>query len=705
MWSVRRAWSGAIVAMAVVTAVVLPGLIALHFKGPLIYVLPCAAFAAGYVADPFKKGIGDWLVTPFRESSDLRDLTQMHDRHDQIQRVRDCPDPRVWRVHPSASVNGAEESAAFPPYVKRDLHGELAEAVQAGGLVVIQGPSAAGKTRLAFEVIQEVLPDWWLIVPEAPESLRKIAKIQGLRQAVVWLDDVERYLSPGALTERELNALCAAHRKDVLVVATLRSEALSALKESRGSETSVGLVTMTPIWRDRRRYLLSKNLSDQEEEKARKLSGGDDRIAAALEQDREIGFAAYLAAGPAVRDRWESAVNGEQRTAGAIITAAVDARRAGYLSSLPEGLLKELHVHYLPDDLEQRRSGADGFAVALKWASEAAVRGASGCLNLAAEEDCYEPFDYLVDDAQRANERPLGNLPPQVWEVLLARASLGDASSIGVMAEGAGLTSISEKAFRRGAERGVVTDMFNLANLLKGARKENEAEEWYRKAASRGDTGALLNLGILLKDQGRTSEAENEFREGAGKGDPAAMSNLGLLLKDLGRLDEAKRWHRESVRVGDLAAMVNLALMLRDENDEAAAEEAERLLRRAAEAGSAAAMFNLGVIFHTRKDLDEAESWYRQAIGEERDLCAVSNLGLLIHDRGDDERAAEFLRPAADEGFESAVINRGVLLGHSDQDFSFISGLCVVTVRATQAAAQRIDPGRDEAGSRGFEGG
>jgi hypothetical protein len=84
--------------------------------------------------------------------------------------------------------------------------------------------------------------------------------------------------------------------------------------------------------------LLDRFLTPAEHDRAEHERGADARIGAALEQQTGAGFAEYLAAAPAILTRWQSARNGENLTAGAIISAAVDARRAGYLSHLSRDL-------------------------------------------------------------------------------------------------------------------------------------------------------------------------------------------------------------------------------------------------------------------------------------------------------------------------------------------------------------------------------
>jgi TPR repeat protein len=57
--------------------------------------------------------------------------------------------------------------------------------------------------------------------------------------------------------------------------------------------------------------------------------------------------------------------------------------------------------------------------------------------------------------------------------------------------------------------------MGSLGVLLATQRKNAEAEQWYRKAADAGRTSAMFNLGVLLREQGKDAEAGQWFRKAA----------------------------------------------------------------------------------------------------------------------------------------------------------------------------------------------
>jgi len=211
---------------------------------------------------------------------------------------------------------------------------------------------------------------------------------------VVWLDDVERYLAGDGLDSGVLDAF---GHHDTTLLATLRSEARLGLI---GTEPDSGLRrTAEEVLKRARTIRLSRDLSADERSRAERHRD-DAPIAAALDHPGYVGFAEYLAAGPATLDRWRSARNGEHPIAGAIISAAVDVRRAGFVAPVPHALLRVLYERYLETRDRADRHRLPSFDEGLAWAAEP-VRGASGCLDPMGG-DRYHPFDYLTSGGRRA---------------------------------------------------------------------------------------------------------------------------------------------------------------------------------------------------------------------------------------------------------------------------------------------------------------
>jgi hypothetical protein len=579
-----------------------------------------------------------------------------------LPKVSECTDPRALGVHaavrPAKHVAGQQRGApgAVPPYVPRDADDSalLADGFASGGLVIIEGPAAAGKTRMAYEAMRRRAPGRQLIVPGDPAALRGL-QTAGVRLAdtIVWLDDIHDYLAAGGLDGPVVDALCPPGRRDVLLLATLRSEARRTL-DAAGLDTTVRRAIREVVGRARV-IPLSRALTPAERHRAQQRRTADPRIAAALDQHTGAGFAEFLAAAPPILHRWQSV---RDSTGGAIITAAVDARRAGVLSPLPRDLLQALHACYL-DARHAHLPGEPGFGDALSWATQP-VRGASSCLAPLGGET-YEPFDYLLEHAQATGSAH--PVPPAAWPVLLTCAAPADMSSLAIAAHEAGRPDISETAFRRAADAGDASSMCNLGVLLDAAGRRAEAARWFRQAAGAGHVRAICHLGLLLDAAGRREEAEEWLRQAAGAGDADAMCHLGALLDAAGRREDAEEWLRQAVGAGHIAALDDLGALLEEMGRH---DEAGQWYRQAADAGHTGAMDRLGVLLHEMGRAQEAEHWYRQA-ADAGHASAMDNLGALLHEMGRAQQAEHWYRQAAATGHTGAKYNLGALLEQADR--------------------------------------
>ncbi|GAA2357426.1 hypothetical protein Cme02nite_51060 [Catellatospora methionotrophica] len=135
--------------------------------------------------------------------------------------------PRVRDVRPAqlgvkAAIGSTGPTARNAlPYLEREVDKELDWLVAGGGVVLVHGRAAAGKTRTAYEAINRLRPEHGLLVPESGRALRELADSrEELRNVVVWLDDLERYLTPQGLDRSVLERLCPPGRSDVVVLAT-----------------------------------------------------------------------------------------------------------------------------------------------------------------------------------------------------------------------------------------------------------------------------------------------------------------------------------------------------------------------------------------------------------------------------------------------------------------------------------------------------
>ncbi|MGA4846966.1 hypothetical protein ACOBQB_12135 [Streptomyces sp. G5(2025)] len=201
------------------------------------------------------------------------------------------------------------DGPALPPYVPRDmdviLRALLREALDRGGFVCLVGEGAAGATRAAFEAVRTEAADRRVLAPRAPSHLALLTdrpRPPVSRAPVIWLDDLERFLVPDGLCVEVLGELVRARFP---VVATLDIQSYEALTASRGrvlyrllhDSRGARVLNYAPPIRLARRWTPS--------ELARARLSEDRRVREATRYVR-APVAEYLAAGPALRDRWES---------------------------------------------------------------------------------------------------------------------------------------------------------------------------------------------------------------------------------------------------------------------------------------------------------------------------------------------------------------------------------------------------------------
>ena len=528
--------------------------------------------------------------------------------------VRDITDPVLLGVHPAAPAavpaDGGGQGAGehVPAYVPRDADGGLRERLAAGGFVLLVGDSAAGKSRAAFEAMTATLPGHLLVYPSGRDAAAvAVTRAAQARQSVLWLDDLERYLGNGGLTAAQVGRLIAGNDGHRVVIATLRAaeEARITADAPSGDDAAVQAL------RDARQILdlartirLPRMFSGAELDRAR-VRDWDPRVAEALAHSADYGIAEYLSAGPELLRDWEDARHssaGPNARGAALVTAAIDIRRAGHTSPIPRVLLDAVHEHYL-DDPEHARIPREPLPDAWAWAIR--QRRATTALLHSTASDRIEVFDYLVDAVQL---RALAgsHVPGPVVEVAIDTGDPADTSSLGDTAYAQGRYPLAEYARRHdwqaksanpalGAEHpDTLASRNKLASVLGGLGRLEEAEAENRAVleirtrvlgAEHPDTlTSRSNLAFVLRELGRLEEAEAENRAvleirtrvlGAEHPDTlTSRSNLAFVLRNLGRLEEAEAENRAVLEIrtrvlgaehrDTLTSRSNLAFVLRD---------------------------------------------------------------------------------------------------------------------------------------------
>jgi tetratricopeptide (TPR) repeat protein len=483
--------------------------------------------------------------------------------------------PVVLGVHQAAAVPATvatESAASVPAYVPRDIDGQLREWLSASGFVLLVGDSTAGKSRAAFEALS-TLPRHVLVCPEDREALGvAVHRAAAERRCVLWLDDLERYLGAGGLTPEHLGRLLTGSGHHRVVLATIRAAEQARITASPpGNETGRQTARDIRLVIGQARSIRVARMFTGAELARASATDWDPRLADALDHASSYGIAEYLAAGPELLRDWEDArasSGGPDARGAALVAAAIDIRRAGYLSPIPRALLNRVHEHYLagPEHVRTPREPVDD-----AWAWATRPRAATTALLRRAESDRVEVFDYLVDTIQR-RAGSLGRVPEQVVVEALAYASPEDADSLAQTAYAQGRYQTAEHAYRqayraRAANPAIgpnhpdaLATRNHLTRIFRDLGWTDEAEAEIRsvldvmtRVLGRDHPDTLTSrdtFALLLHARGRLEEAEAEIRAALGAMSRVlgpdhpdtltSRSNFAVILRDLRRLPEAE---------------------------------------------------------------------------------------------------------------------------------------------------------------------
>jgi hypothetical protein len=475
-----------------------------------------------------------------------------------LPRVRECTDPVALGVHPAAML---ADGNRVPPFVARDVDDELRLVLGRPGFVLVVGESTAGKSRAAYEAVRVVLPDHVLVQPASGDVLTALAPVVAEQaRCVVWLDDLERYLSAGEMSSELLTRLLGDGSRHVVVVATMRTQEHARYDRARES----GLEDASrPIWRRGRDVLerayeisLDRRWSAGEVERARRFAD-DPRIAQAVKGVGRFGVAEILAGGPelvgTLRNAWTP---GQHPRAAAMVMAAVDCRRARLHRPVSADLLGRLHKPYLAarggiDLRPETTDEALAFATAPVYATTS--------LLLPDGEGAYLAHDYLIDAL------PANPIPDNTWRLLLAHVTAQEAFDIGAAAFDAHRFEPARDAFARAAEAEVPHARYMLGLTMGEAGRPAEA------AKVLGDLLAD-RIAMLGPDHRETQRTHYQLARHVGRaGDSAAATTiLRELLADRNRVlgadhpDTLATRHELAYWTGEAGNPVAAVIALRD---------------------------------------------------------------------------------------------------------------------------------------------
>jgi tetratricopeptide (TPR) repeat protein len=454
-------------------------------------------------------------------------------------------------------------------YIPRDVQQELHDRLVEGRPVLVVGHSMAGKTRMAYEVVRELYYDWPVWIPERPDGLARLMTSGVPQQTVVWLDDLETFLTSDQ--QLRLSWLAQLESAGCRVVATIRASEYEKFQP-------VGEVK-PPQWDVVQRFALVRLFDDQDEQ---------NRIAATVEDEptstgiRRYGIAEYVGGGYRALDKFQ---NGQAAhpLAVAMLRAAADWRRLGF-DSIPTSTMSGLAPAYLSNKL-QTSPGEDATS-ALEWASTAF--GGHIRLLEPAGDDLWRVFDYILDYLTKEG-RPV---PEVTWTTAAEAARLNPRRAY----------ILGYRAYR--------DDRYDLAIVLS-------------KSAAAFIPEAALILGAMRMERREFEAAATAYQQALDTGDPdvkaIAAFGLGVVRAEQGDLDGATAAYQQAINTNhpDMAAAATLYLgiLRRRQGDPAGAATAfQQAIDTNQPDVMPQAMVNLGVLRAEQGDLAGAATAYQQAI-------------------------------------------------------------------------------------------
>lgn len=578
-------------------------------------------------------------------------------------------------VHRAAPLDGQDIAT---PYVQRDLERELRTLLRTvkdnGGFIVIAGESGAGKSRLAAEVVQDLMGDHLLSIPETAEQLGAVGAAidQVPETAVLWLDDLDRFLSPAGLTSAVLDQLLG---RRMIIVATLRAgrridrSGIGAAKspEARLLERAT-TVHLDRVW--------------SADEVALAGETDDARLADAADVAGSYGIAEYLAAGPQIvaahRDAWAP---DHQPRAAALIAAAVDFARAGLFGALPVELLAEAHDYYL-DQRGGRRLRPESFDRAIAWA--AALRcGTTSPLQPGDDDRTYQAFDYLVDHAEAADTA----VPDVVWRSALAFTKDKPARHfiVGLTAWRLGFAEPAYTSWRYLAEEGYGPGLFWLGLFYEHNGRVDKAEEYFHRAVEAGDLHGAQALARLCAEREEIREAESWYEKAADSRHLPAAGLRAQLHRDRGEWQQAVYWFVREFEAGDTLDALHMAAEVC--SSVGRPDLAAGWYDAALEVGSIEAIHMAANFAYFQQDWRRLERLCEalresSAVDGRGAVEADQLIGMMLRDQGDLAGAEVALRRAHDAGDDRASMSLSSLLtdqGRQDEADEVVQHISIQT--------------------------
>ncbi|MFJ3892066.1 hypothetical protein [Streptomyces sp. NPDC090083] len=576
--------------------------------------------------------------------------------------IRDFTDPFALEVHHVIEAEEREPGDRLPPlpaYISREHDrrvGQLVARATAAqsALVVLVGESSTGKTRACWEAIQALPGDWRLWYPIAPspaEALLNGVLSVGPR-TVVWLDEIEPYLSSPQLGEKAATALRELlkdpARGPVVVLGTAWPEHWERLTLPPDSGAPDGHREARMLLAGHS-VLVPRSFDEPALLEARRTAHEDWRLAEAVRRAGDGRIVQYLSGAFALMERYTTA----PAPARAVIHAAMDARRIGCSGALPRTLLELAAVGYLTDD--EWSALREGWFEQTLSVLQQPCRGATRPLSLVRPrpgqavhvEPHFRLADYL-DHHGRAS-RTTAAAAASLWSALPEHAAANDLAGLAWEARNRGLFRCSFQLHLRADAAGIEDTAWLGGDVMERAEQHEEALRWYQRAVEARDEEAYAYLVDLSEALGRKDDAVDQLTRLAEAKDELALSFVVELTADSRGTDETISWLGGLADRGDAAAAREAGEKLQQHGRLA---EALEFFRRAALSGDALAIRrSIDMVWNTEGP-DRALAWLNELAQDgATDLMLTAN---TLARAGRSAEALSFFKRAADAGHDMA---------------------------------------------------
>jgi tetratricopeptide (TPR) repeat protein len=444
------------------------------------------------------------------------------------------------------------------PYIHRDQEEGIRKHLDARRPVLLVGTSMLGKTKMAARVITDRFGSWPVVIPDSKSALGELdAADMSPQRSVVWLDDLDRLIRPGGITDGLLRRLADAGNVIIATIRIAEYERFQPTNQLRPPEWDAISVF--------ERIFLSRELTKREQERLDKAIADPDIRA----QIRKVGLGEYVGAAGRITEVLKLAASTAGSSGYALVLGAADWYRCGLTRPVPASLLPALAEPHLDGQVRSRLSEHDAYGPGLAWATRDINPNVA--LLQPAGNETYQVYDYALD-VIAGYKSPIADA---TWNVVIGHADAAELASIALTAQLThGRRDVGAQAYRVAAASGDVNVAPMaarwLGDMLRSDGDIDGAQAVYQQAINSGHPehapGAAHCLGGMLLDNGDVAGAQAAWQQAINSGHPEHASyaafDLAELLERLGDTDGAQAAWQHAINCGnaDLAPWGTLFL-------------------------------------------------------------------------------------------------------------------------------------------------